>query len=96
MNDSVSQNDIRKTLVSGNLTVLLFTGLAFAWASHFMVNGDIWWHLRTGGEIAERGIPKQDIYTFASSDAQWIDLHWLFQLLVANVYKWSGAKGLGV
>lgn len=94
MNDSISKNDMRTFRASANLAVLLFTALAFAWASHFMVNGDIWWHLRTGSEIAERGIPQQDIYTFASNDARWIDLHWLFQLLVANVYEWSGATGL--
>ena len=42
---------------------------------------DYWWHLRTGGLIAESGaIPRADAYSYTVPGARWIDIHWLHQL----------------
>ena len=52
---------------------------------------DIWWHLRTGQLILERGtVPYFDWFTFVDFDRPWIDLHWGFQLLVTWLYRWGG------
>lgn len=74
---------------------LLFLSLLLIWS--FLVscfplkNMDIWWHLRTGQLILERGIvPYFDWFTFVDSDRPWIDLHWGFQLLVTWLYQWGG------
>lgn len=54
-------------------------------------NMDIWWHLRTGELILERGtVPYFDWFTFVDFDCPWIDLHWGFQLLVTWLYHWGG------
>jgi len=54
-------------------------------------SNDIWWHLRTGQLILERGgIPRLDWFTFTSSDRAWIDLHWGFQLLVTGLHALGG------
>lgn len=82
------------TTADGRLALLVLGGLVFCWASHYMVNGDIWWHLRTGQLITQDGIPTTDWYTFASSDSKWIDLHWLFQVVVAWVHSLGGSEGL--
>lgn len=54
-------------------------------------NMDIWWHLRTGELILERGtVPYYDWFTFIDFDRPWIDLHWGFQILVTWLYRWGG------
>lgn len=56
-----------------------------------MRNMDIWWHLRTGQLILERGtVPYFDWFTFVDSERPWIDLHWGFQVLVTWLYRWGG------
>ena len=58
-------------------------------------NMDIWWHLRTGELILERGtVPYFDWFTFVDSDRPWIDLHWGFQILVTWLYRWGGVDFL--
>jgi len=56
-----------------------------------MWSQDVWWHLRTGQLILERGeIPRLDWFTFTSTDRPWIDLHWGFQLLVTWLHAVGG------
>lgn len=60
-----------------------------------LANMDIWWHLRTGQLILERGaVPQLDWYTYTGPEQVWIDLHWSFQLVVAAVFAWGGIDGL--
>jgi hypothetical protein len=52
---------------------------------------DYWWHLRTGQLIAETGrVPRVDLYTFSAEGERWIDIHWLFQLLLHELYQLGG------
>ncbi len=74
---------------------LRFLSLLLIWT--FLVacfplrNMDIWWHLRTGQLILERGtVPYFDWFTFIDYDRPWIDLHWGFQILVTWLYRWGG------
>jgi len=56
---------------------------------------DIWWHLRAGGDIlAGRGIPRVDSYLFAVPGAEWIDLHWGFQVAAAWIFEHGGFAAL--
>jgi hypothetical protein len=56
-----------------------------------MRSTDTWTHIRTGQLILERGhVPWVDWYTYTDSDNKWIDLHWLFQLLMAMLYELGG------
>jgi hypothetical protein len=68
--------------------------LAFLLGCNELADYDIWWHLRTGQLIPERGVPETDWYSFTSSERPWIDVHWGFQLMVASVYRWGGIPGL--
>lgn len=74
---------------------LFFLSLLLIWT--FLVacfplrNMDIWWHLRTGQLILERGtVPYFDWFTFIDYDRPWIDLHWGFQILVTWLHRWGG------
>ena len=56
---------------------------------------DIWWHLRTGQLIHERGeVPRSDWFTYTNPDRPWIDLHWGFQLIAAALWAMGGAPAL--
>lgn len=56
---------------------------------------DLWWHLRTGQLIYERGeIPRHDWFTYTNPESEWIDLHWGFQLIAAALWSLGGAAAL--
>jgi len=58
-----------------------------------MTSFDIWWHLRTGQLILERGVlPQTDWFTYADWDKPWIDLHWGFQLIVTALHAAGGPE----
>lgn len=60
-----------------------------------LVDTDIWWHLRTGELIFERGAPPQlDWFTFTDANRSWIDLHWGFQLLVTVLHRLGGTDAI--
>ncbi len=71
----------------GRLCVPLLFTWAFLLGWRPMQNTDIWWHLRTGQLIWERGqVPFSDWFLFTDMGQPWIDLHWGFQLLAAGIY----------
>ena len=75
--------------------VLLMLGAAFALGCQELYDSDIWWHVRSGQWIWEhRQIPRLDPFTFTSSDRLWIDLHWLFQVLLATAFGAGRAHGM--
>lgn len=56
---------------------------------------DVWWHLRTGQLILERGsVPYVDWFTYTSAERPWIDLHWGFQVLIAWLYSLGGVDAI--
>lgn len=60
-------------------------------------NVDIWSHLKTGQWILEnRQLPRHDLYTFTiPPDRVWVDVHWLYQILVALLYQAGGWIAIG-
>ena len=76
-------------------TVMVLTVLVSG--CYQMVNGDIWWHLRAGDWILDNGaVPRRNLFTYTNPDAVWIDLHWIFQVIVAGIYREFGTAGLVV
>jgi len=72
------------------LALLLFSVL---WRK--VMDFDIWWHLASGQWILEhRSIPRVDMFSFTRAGHEWIDLHWLFQVIVYGLYHLWGAGGL--
>lgn len=75
-------------------TLLVGLGAAFfAW--YPISDGDIFWHLAAGREIVHlRAVPHVDPFSFTSSNLQWTDLHWLFQLCMYGMFLIFGMKGI--
>jgi tetratricopeptide (TPR) repeat protein len=86
--------DRARRLTEGAL-VLLFVSVAFALVCQELDDTDIWWHLKAGQWIwAQAKVPTHDPFTFTSSDRPWIDLHWLFQLMLAAAFAAGGVRGM--
>ena len=72
----------------------------FATAFTLVWDDDIQWHIAGGQWMIDHGtILRTD--PFAVGDAQgrpneWVNVHWLFQLLVAGVYHLAGFAGISV
>ena len=82
------------SLIDGCL-VLLMAGTAFALGCQELSDADVWWHVRSGQWIWQnRRVPMLDPFSFASADRPWIDLHWLFQVLLAAVFAAGGVRGI--
>ncbi|HVX60711.1 MAG TPA: hypothetical protein VHC19_08915 [Pirellulales bacterium] len=74
------------------LWLAAFLLLAFLVGIVEVEDPDIWWHLRTGQLIVERGeIPRTDWFTYTNPESPWIDLHWTFQLCVAALWALGGS-----
>lgn len=72
-------------------------GLAFALGAFRMRDTDFWWHLKTGDLIRQTWrFPVADWYTFGAAGHAWIDLHWLFQVLLSWGYERGGVPVLNL
>jgi hypothetical protein len=75
--------------------VVLTLAAAFLLGCQELFDSDVWWHVRSGQWIWQNGrVPALDPFTFASANRPWVDLHWLFQLLLAGAHRLGGAAGM--
>jgi hypothetical protein len=66
-----------------------------AWAPS--ADGDIWWHLAAGREMARtHALLWTDPFSSGAAGRPWIDVHWLFQLAVYAIFAVAGLSGLVV
>ena len=76
---------------------LLMVAAAFLLGAQELFDADVWWHLRSGQLILrERLVPSLDPFTFTSADRSWINLHWLFQVMLAVAFAAGGVRGIVV
>ena len=82
--------DARRALsVYGPWVALL--GLATVLSLQDIRSHDYWWHLGAGRLIAETGeVPRVDPFTYTARGAPWIDIHWLFQLGLYQLFAHGG------
>jgi hypothetical protein len=75
--------------------LLALLALAFLLGCFPMADFDVWWHLRSGQLILERGqVPRTDWFTYTNASRPWIDLYWLFQVILASLYRLGGPSVL--
>ncbi len=75
--------------------VAALLGLTFLLGAFPLKDTDFWWHLRTGDLIRQSGmVPVVDTYTFGAEGNHWVDLHWVFQVLLSLGYERIGVPGL--
>lgn len=72
-------------------------GRVFYEARAFLVDPDLWWHIRTGDLIlSTHHWPTVDPYSFTVAGQPWIDCEWVGDLLLASVARVGGVLGLGI
>ncbi len=77
------------------LLIALVPITAFLLGCQEMFDSDVWWHVRAGQWIWATGrVPSLDPFTFTSADRRWIDLHWLFQLILAGAHRLGDGAGM--
>lgn len=80
-----------RSFAAGVVALLAVALLTAILADRPILDTDYFWHLRTGALIAESGqVPTVDPYSYSALGARWIDLHWLFQLAVFEIFEAGG------
>ncbi len=72
------------------LITLLFAVGGFALSSGSLGDNSFLWHLRTGGLILDKGIPRTDPYSFTAAGTHWIAQSWLAELMYAVLERSFG------
>jgi hypothetical protein len=76
------------------LAVVLTGLLAVVFALRPMDDFDTWYHLNAGRlMMATHHWPATNTFAYTAPDYQWIDLHWLFQLMVYGAWVVAGPNG---
>lgn len=73
----------------------LLVGGVFLGARLFIVDPDLWWHVKVGESIlATHRWPITDPYSFTVSGHPWLAYEWLGEVLFAAVARVAGVQGL--
>ncbi|HEY8240877.1 MAG TPA: tetratricopeptide repeat protein [Kiritimatiellia bacterium] len=65
-----------------------------AFALRTISNSEVWMHLATGRWILEHGLPRNDVFSFATDAARpWINASWLYDVVLFLLWK-AGAAPL--
>jgi hypothetical protein len=71
--------------------------LLVVFAARYLSDADLGYHLRGGQWILEHhGFPSKDTYTYTRSSADYLDLHWVYQLLIYATYVIGGYTALSL
>lgn len=66
-------------------------------SSRLLSDPDLGFHLNSGKYIVENfSFPDKDIFTYTSTNNDYIDLQWLFQATIFLLYKTTGYIGLSI
>ncbi|MBI4811709.1 MAG: hypothetical protein HY800_09780 [Ignavibacteriales bacterium] len=94
IDENANKVDIVDKVIT-RITALIFTTLVIVFAFREIYSPDIGFHLRAGEWIIQNlKVPAQDTFTYTSSAHDYVDMHWLYQVVIAAINKISGDFGL--
>ena len=77
--------------------IVAFLSLTFLLGIFPLKDTDFWWHLKEGDLIRQTGqVPTVDTFTYGAKGHTWVDLHWVFQVLLSWGYAHGGVAGLNL
>ena len=87
-----------RALRLGALTTLLVViGEMALRLKYFVLDSDIWWHLKVGDWIMDhRAVPHNGILSRTAATRPWVAYSWGYEVLLSRAYAWSGLIGIGV
>jgi hypothetical protein len=75
----------------------LLVGAVFAHARMFIVDPDLWWHIKVGETIFQtHHFPTTDIYSFTVHGQPWLAYEWLGEVVLAAAERLGGIRGLEI
>ncbi len=93
MNTVPARVDRQSSIVRWLLRILpiLVIGLAAFFALRRLGNTDTWWHLAAGRWIVKHGtIPHLDTLSWTVPDHPWINVQWLYDVIIYGIYQVGG------
>lgn len=73
----------------------VMVALTFSMVRPFLVDPDLWWHLKTGElMLATRTWPTTDTFSSTAAGLPWISTEWLGEVLFAAAFRLGGLRGL--
>ena len=76
---------------------MFLVGRVFFEGRGFVVDPDIWWHIKVGQDILRtHHFPTVDPYSFTAAGTPWIAYEWLGEIVLAFMYRLGGVVSLCV
>jgi hypothetical protein len=73
----------------------MLVGAGFVAGRRFMVDPDVWWHVKNGQNILDtHRWPTTDPYSFTVAGTPWLSYEWLGDVLFGAVARLGGFRGL--
>ncbi len=99
LNDKKITEEETKLLFRNKLlqrsVMLICCMIAIAFSIKNLREPDLWWQIRTGEWILQHhSVPHVDIFSFTFSGAEWINIKWGFEVLLALISKISGPESV--
>ena len=77
--------------------LLVVTGVVAFQIKLFVLDLDIWWHLKVGDWIVQHAaFPHNGILSRTAATRPWIAYSWGFEVLLSRFYAWFGLVGIGL
>ena len=77
--------------------LLVVVGVVAFQIKLFVLDLDIWWHLKVGDWIVQHAaFPHSGILSRSAADRPWIAYSWGFEVLLSRFYAWFGLIGIGL
>jgi hypothetical protein len=77
------------------LAAVVASGVALGWFQVF--DHDVFWHLSAGQQILRSGgLPDRNLFSATFPDHPWLDLEWLFQVVIAACFQAGGWLGVAL
>ncbi len=73
---------------------ILFFALIFYLSIIPLRDFDIWFHLKSGELIIQRGIVHYDVFSYNTAGREWFPYEWLFQVIVYKFQQWFGFESI--
>ena len=77
--------------------LIVFVGVMALQLKYFVLDSDIWWHLKVGDWIVgHMSVPHTGILSRTAANRPWIAYSWGYEVLLSRAYAWFGLIGIGV
>jgi hypothetical protein len=88
---------VRRAISFPAMLATFLVGRVFFEGRGFVVDPDLWWHIRVGQDIlATHHWPTTDPFSFTVAGAPWMAYEWLGDVTLGAVAKYGGLLGLNV